>query len=51
MSQRTLALALKVDPGKLGRWEHDESLPTGELKIRLEFFFSKISSDGRKTEQ
>ena len=48
MSQRALARTLNVDPGTLGRWERDESSPTGELKTRLEPFFPKIlSGDGR----
>ncbi|MGA7159787.1 MAG: helix-turn-helix transcriptional regulator [Bacteroidota bacterium] len=48
MSQRALAIELKVDPGTLGRWERDESLPTGKLKTRLEPFFKEIiSGDGR----
>jgi len=48
MSQRALALTLKVDPGTLGRWERDESFPTGELKLRLEPFFREIlSGDGK----
>jgi DNA-binding XRE family transcriptional regulator len=48
MNQRALALELKVDPGTLGRWERDESSPTGKLKIRLEHFFKKcLSNDGR----
>ena len=48
MSQRKLAITLKVDPGTLGRWERDESLPTGKLKTRLEPFFTEIlSGDGR----
>lgn len=46
MSQRALALALKVDPGTLGRWERDESFPTGKLKTRLEPFFRECLSDG-----
>jgi DNA-binding XRE family transcriptional regulator len=44
MSQRGLALTLKVDPGTLGRWEKDESLPTGKLKTRLEPFFREMLS-------
>ena len=44
MSQRALALELNVDPGTLGRWERDESSPTGELKQRLEPFFRQILS-------
>jgi transcriptional regulator with XRE-family HTH domain len=48
MSQRALALVLKVDPGTLARWERDESFPTGKLKLRLEPFFREIlSGDGR----
>ncbi len=47
MSQRKLALQLKVDPATLGRWERDESLPTGELKLRLEPFFREILSADR----
>ena len=47
-SQRKLALQLEVDPATLGRWERDESLPTGKLKLRLEPFFREIlSGDGR----
>jgi len=47
MSQRALALELKVDPGTLGRWERDEISPTGELKLRLEPFFREcLSGDG-----
>jgi len=42
MSQRALALTLNVDPTTLGRWERDESLPTGKLKLRLEPFFEEI---------
>jgi DNA-binding transcriptional regulator YiaG len=42
MSQWAFALTLKIDPGTLGRWERDESSPTGELKLRLEFFFKEI---------
>jgi DNA-binding XRE family transcriptional regulator len=45
MSQRALALELKVDPGTLGRWERDESSPRGELKLRLEPFFRECLSD------
>jgi len=48
LSQQELALKLKVDSGTLGRWERDESLPTGKLKLRLEPFFKKcLSGDGR----
>jgi hypothetical protein len=39
-----LAPELKVDPGTLGRWERDESSPTGELKLRLEPFFKECLS-------
>jgi DNA-binding XRE family transcriptional regulator len=47
MSQRKLALQIEVDPATLGRWERDESSPTGELKLRLEPFFREIlSSNG-----
>jgi len=42
MSQWTLALKLKVDPETMGRWERDESFPTGKLKTRLEPFFREI---------
>ena len=51
ISQRALALKLKVDPGTLGRWERDESLPTGKLKTRLEPFFRECLSDGGITER
>ena len=51
MSQRSLALKLKVDPGTLGRWERDESFPTGKLKTRLEPFFTEILSGVGKIEQ
>jgi len=44
MSQRALALTLNVDPGTLGRWERDESSPTGELKLRLELFLRVVLS-------
>ena len=50
MSQRALALTLKVDPGTLGRWERDESSPTGELKLRLEPFFREILSGDEKAQ-
>jgi transcriptional regulator with XRE-family HTH domain len=50
MSQRSLALKLKVDPGTLGRWERDESFPTGKLKLRLEPFFREILSGDGKTQ-
>ena len=42
MSQRALAIKLKVDAGTLGRWERDESFPTGKLKLRLQPFFKEI---------
>jgi transcriptional regulator with XRE-family HTH domain len=48
LSQRALALTLKVDPGTLGRWERDGSLPTGKLKLRLESFFREILSGNRR---
>jgi DNA-binding XRE family transcriptional regulator len=48
MSQRALALILKVDPGTLGRWERDESLPTGKLILRLEPFFRDLLSGGER---
>jgi DNA-binding transcriptional regulator YiaG len=51
MSQRKLAITLKVDAGTLGRWERDESLPTGKLKIRLEPFFTEILSGDGRTER
>jgi len=44
MSQRALALTLKVDPATLGRWERDESSPRGELKTRLELFLRVVLS-------
>jgi len=48
MSQKKLALQLKVDPATLGRWERDESLPRGKLKLRLEPFFTEVLlGDGR----
>jgi DNA-binding XRE family transcriptional regulator len=49
MNQRALALILKVDPGTLGRWERDESSPTGKLKLRLEPFFKEILSSNGTT--
>ena len=51
MSQRVLALTLKVDPATLRRWERNESFPTGKLKTRLGPFFKKILSGDRMTEQ
>ncbi|HTY11524.1 MAG TPA: helix-turn-helix transcriptional regulator [Bacteroidota bacterium] len=51
MSQRALALELNVDPGTLGRWERDESFPTGKLKTRLELFFTEILSGDGRTER
>jgi DNA-binding XRE family transcriptional regulator len=50
MSQRALALILKVDPATLGRWEKDESFPTGKLKLRLEPFFMEVLSGDGKTQ-
>jgi len=50
MSQRVLALTLKVDPATLRRWERNESFPTGKLKTRLGPFFKKILSDDERTE-
>ena len=50
MSQRKLALQLKVDPATLGRWERDENFPTGELKTRLEPFFTECLSGNGRTE-
>jgi transcriptional regulator with XRE-family HTH domain len=42
ITQKELAHRVGVDPGTLGRWERDESSPTGELKLRLEPFFREI---------
>ena len=50
MSQRKLALQIEVDPATLGRWERDESSPTGELKLRLEPFFMEVLSGDGKTQ-
>jgi transcriptional regulator with XRE-family HTH domain len=50
LSQRKLAKSLSIDPGTLGRWERDESFPTGKLKTRLGPFFKKILSDDERTE-
>ena len=50
MSQRALAITLKVDPATLGRWERDESFPTEKLKTRLEPFFRESLSGNGKTQ-
>lgn len=35
LSQRKMARILGIDPSTLGRWERDECLPEGKLRIRV----------------
>jgi len=51
MSQKKLAIQLRVDSSTLGRWERDGSFPTGKLKLRLEPFFGEILSGGGRTKR
>ncbi len=47
LSKRKMARILGIDPSTLGRWERDEYLPEGKLKIRVApFLRTLLGKDG-----
>ena len=45
LSQEVMARRLRIDPGTLARWEHEEKEPSGRYLIQLMTFLGSCKPD------